>query len=286
MTDFEAAGPGLSFDPLYTVTSAFQLDPGPAARMAAALDLDNGTFRLCEPLPAAWHWLYGQAVIRARELGPDGRGGADGLLPRLDGRARMWAGTDIAFEVPLRFGVAYERNSRVVALDEKKARSGSLKIAVVEHRIVGPDGPCLVERQTLVFRPPSVYKAPANARQRSRSPDWTRVVSIDEVLLFQFSAATHNAHRIHYDLPYAREREGYPALVVHGTLTAILLLDLLTRARPEARVTHFSCRAERALFAGQEVTLAGAVVADDRVDLWAEGPDGDVAMTAAATLAQ
>ena len=44
---------------------------------------------------------------------------------------------------------------------------------------------------------------------------------------------TANAHRIHYDHPYATEVEGYPDLVVHGPLTAILLAELArTPPRP------------------------------------------------------
>ncbi len=38
----------------------------------------------------------------------------------------------------------------------------------------------------------------------------------EPVLLFRYSAMTFNGHRIHYDLPYVRDEEGYPGLVVHG----------------------------------------------------------------------
>jgi 3-methylfumaryl-CoA hydratase len=55
-----------------------------------------------------------------------------------------------------------------------------------------------------------------------------RAVTVDPVLLFRFSALTYNAHRIHYDLQYARA-EGYPGLVVHGPLQALLMAG---QARP------------------------------------------------------
>ena len=45
-------------------------------------------------------------------------------------------------------------------------------------------------------------------------------------MLFRFSALTYNRHRIHYDQPYATGVEGYPGLVVHGPLLALLLLEL------------------------------------------------------------
>ena len=41
------------------------------------------------------------------------------------------------------------------------------------------------------------------------------------VMLFRFSALIFNAHRIHYDLDYVREEEGYPGLIVHGPLQTL-----------------------------------------------------------------
>jgi 3-methylfumaryl-CoA hydratase len=57
--------------------------------------------------------------------------------------------------------------------------------------------------------------------------------------LFRYSALTFNGHRIHYDHPYATGQEGYPGLVVHGPLTATLLLDAFRSARPEKRILKF-----------------------------------------------
>jgi acyl dehydratase len=44
--------------------------------------------------------------------------------------------------------------------------------------------------------------------------------------LFRYSALTFNGHRIHYDLDYCRNVEGYDHLVVHGPLSATLLAEL------------------------------------------------------------
>ena len=55
------------------------------------------------------------------------------------------------------------------------------------------------------------------------------MVAPEPTLLFRFSAVTFNAHRIHYDREYATNVEGYPGLVVHGPLTAVLLLELVRR---------------------------------------------------------
>ena len=56
------------------------------------------------------------------------------------------------------------------------------------------------------------------------------------MLLFRYSALTFNGHRIHYDRDYVTEEEGYPGLVVHGPLIATLLVDLIHRHAPPARI--------------------------------------------------
>ena len=96
----------------------------------------------------------------------------------------------------------------------------------------------ITEEQDLVYREPT--RPPARPRLRgaadagaalpgaaARRPDWP--VEVNPVLLFRFSALTYNAHRIHYDRDYARA-EGYPGLLVHGPLQALLMAEL---ARPE-----------------------------------------------------
>ena len=40
----------------------------------------------------------------------------------------------------------------------------------------------------------------------------------DNVQLFFYNAALWNAHRIHFDYPYATEVEGYPGLVIAGPM--------------------------------------------------------------------
>jgi 3-methylfumaryl-CoA hydratase len=52
-------------------------------------------------------------------------------------------------------------------------------------------------------------------------------------MLFRFSALTYNTHRIHYDHPdVTGVEEGYPGLVVHGPLLALLLAGTAAPPRP------------------------------------------------------
>jgi 3-methylfumaryl-CoA hydratase len=98
------------------------------------------------------------------------------------------------------------------------------------------------------------------------------------VTLFRFSAVTFNSHRIHYDLPYAMGEEGYPGLVVHGPLTAILLAE---SARRRGRAgSSFSFRASAPLFADTVFTLVGQPGEGAAISLQAVRNDGAVAMSA------
>jgi 3-methylfumaryl-CoA hydratase len=112
---------------------------------------------------------------------------------------------------------------------------------------------------------------------------WTRVLQPDSRLLFRFSALTFNAHRIHYDRGYASEVEGYPGLVVHGPLTAVLLAQLVQRstARP---MRSFSFRGVAPLFDLGPLRLVGTPEGDGWA-LQAQGPDGKAGLLASAALA-
>jgi 3-methylfumaryl-CoA hydratase len=102
------------------------------------------------------------------------------------------------------------------------------------------------------------------------------------VLLFRFSALTFNAHRIHYDRPYARSEEGYPGLVVHGPLTAILLAGT-AQENSSKRIVRFRFQGLAPLFDLHPFRLVGQPEGDTVV-LDAYGPDGKIAMHASAEL--
>ncbi len=57
---------------------------------------------------------------------------------------------------------------------------------------------------------------------------------MSEALLFRYSACTFNAHRIHYDLPYAREVEKYPGLSCMARCRRLSGLDAAHRQRGRA----------------------------------------------------
>jgi 3-methylfumaryl-CoA hydratase len=204
-------------------------------------------------------------------------------LPR-----RMWAGSRFEFRDVLRVGDRMTRVSTIDKVTEKSGRSGRLVFVTVRHEITVDrrDAPALVEYHDIVYREAAgqneVAAPPKAAPQHAQLQ---RRVVPDDVLLFRYSALTFNGHRIHYDRRYVTQVEGYPGLIVHGPLIATLLLDLLRRQMPEAKVTRFEFRAIRPLFDVQPFEVCGERVdAGNAVHLWARDHEGWLTMDATATI--
>ncbi|MGH8620644.1 MAG: hypothetical protein ACRET3_00780 [Burkholderiales bacterium] len=88
--------------------------------------------------------------------------------------------------------------------------------------------------------------------------------------------------RIHYDLEYCRDVEGYPGLVVHCPLQTILLLDLARRQEPRP-VRRLDYRALHPLFHFERFTLNGIPAADaSKVELWTAHSAGNYALAGTA----
>ena len=107
----------------------------------------------------------------------------------------------------------------------------------------------------------------------------------DSVQLFLYDAALWNAHRIHYDQPYATGVEGYPGLIVHGPMVATLLLDLLRHQMPDAEVVRYEFRAVRPVFDINHFFVCGEPQADGKtIRLWAKDHEGWLTMDATAVI--
>jgi len=249
------------------------LAPGDLARLAAVLDRPEAPMEA----PPAWHWACAVETPRQSEIGPDGHPRRGGFMPPIAAPRRMFAAADMRFEAPLLAGVETEWVERVASISEKSGKSGSLTFVEVERRISQGGVLCVAETQTIVYRPtPTPGEAAPSPVAAPDDADWRVSVTPDAALLMRFSAATFNAHRIHYDRPYAVEAEGYPGLVVHGPLIALNLLEALPSGRV---VTNFSFRAVRPLFDGAPFEVCGKFT-DDGAELWARSAEGWLAMTA------
>lgn len=239
-----------------------RLDEGLADRWLA-------TFDLAKPhppiMPQGIHFALCTPEAPTAALGEDGHPlrdeSADSFLPPFPMPRRMWASSKIAFHAPIAIGAVIERVSRVAAVSEKEGGSGRLAFVDVEHVTKANGTIAVIETQTLVYRDAAAPDAPLSPPppgEGAFSPEgWDahRELTPDARLLFRYSALTFNTHRIHYDAPYAREVERYRGLVVHGPLTASLLLQLAARELGENRLRSFAFRGLSPAIAGEALHL-------------------------------
>ena len=266
--------------------------PTPFAALSATLDwpatITNARPAPGTPLPPLWHWLYFLPIPQQSEIGADGHPRRGGFLPPVALPRRMWAGSDFEFHDPLQIGDALARTSIIVDVKEKSGRTGNLIFVRVKHEIRrnGMPAVALTEHHNIVYR--DAAKPGDTASPPVAAPDvfaWRREIKADDVLLFRYSALTFNGHRIHYDRKYVTEVEGYPGLIVHGPLIATLLMDLLRREQPEARVRRFEFKAVRPIFDIHPFSVHGQPSADGKtVRLWGRDHAGWLTMDATATL--
>lgn len=215
------------------------------------------TFDLALPgdgvMPQGIHFCLCTPEAPTAGLGEDGHplrdASADSFLPPVPLPRRMWAGSTIAFHAPLAIGQHLARRSRIVSVREKSGRSGAMVFVEVEHETQGDGALAVREVQTLVYRQAAAPDAPLQPPAPAGDSRFTldgyelhRELIPDPRLLFRYSALTFNTHRIHYDAPYAREVERYRGLVVHGPLTASLLLQLVARAVGDNKLKTFTFR--------------------------------------------
>lgn len=258
-----------------TTVSHELVDESPLRALSSLFDDGIPSLAAGDPLPPLWHWVALARWPASTALGLDGhpRRGTD--LPTAGLPRRMFAGGEVRIDHPIPVGSVVRREARTISAVEKSGRSGRFVVATVETCLfTDRDTPALTEHQNIVYRPaPDVGTAPLQPAH----PDAPRVgpplrrtgdgwaFDTDPTVLVRFSAATSNAHRIHYDWPYATAVEGYPGLVVHGPLMTLALAEVARVDFPDrpARIRH---RNTAPLFCGRpayvvrEPTESGGVV--------------------------
>ena len=86
----------------------------------------------------------------------------------------------------------------------------------------------------------------------------------DEVQQMLYNASLWNGHRIHFDMPYATEVEGYPGLVVAGPLMGDWLHQVVDEWLGDAgMITDIEYSNRIAAYVGETVTAGGTVTAYD-----------------------
>lgn len=259
----------------------------PVRGMATLLNKDLSETEAATALPLLWHWLYFLDMPAQNRLANDGHAERGDFLPPITLPRRMWASSKVTFHQAIRIGSDSLKQSRISAIEEKQGRSGSLAFVTVQHEYYCDSALAVSEEQNIVYREASSAKAQSTGGKTApASYDFQRQMTVNETLLFRYSALTFNAHRIHYDREYAMHTEAYPGLVVHGPLLATLLLDLLQAKLPERKITEFEFRALQPVFDIDSFSLCGQMPDDKHASqLWISNSQGHVCMEASATLA-
>ncbi len=257
-----------------------RLDEGLVERWLATFDL---TIPQPALLPQGIHFALCTPDAPTAQLGEDGHPLRDdseqSFLPPVPLPRRMWAASQIDFVSPIPLGASIARTSTVASIKEKSGGSGQLVFVDVEHETSANGTLAVRETQTLVYReaaPSGAPLSPPALGDGGFDPskwDAHRTLTPDPRLLFRYSALTFNTHRIHYDAPYAEAEERYRGLVVHGPLTASLLLQLAARELGENTLRNFQFRGMSPAVADEPLHLVMRR-ADESYELGAFADDG------------
>ncbi|MBD3664409.1 acyl dehydratase [Sulfitobacter aestuariivivens] len=216
---------------------------------AASAPLADGS-----PLPSLWHWFAFPSAFPATDLHEDGNGQISELIPPMGQNRRVSTEGHLEFIQPLKVGETLGRSTQVANVerfgDGEKER---FRISL-DHQIHGDAGLCVLERQQIDYLPIPGDEPDIALQTVPCGLDIDEPYSLSTPLLFRYSALTFNAHRIHYDLPYAQNIEKYPDIVVQPQLQANLLMDLATRHRGSAPM-FFSYRNLHPLFSRDALRL-------------------------------
>ncbi len=267
-------------------TRSDEVTAAPVAGLSVTLDRDDPYPKTGDVLPPLWHVLYFLPLSRQSELRIDGMGKTSTFLPPVPLPRQVYGGTEIQFFQPLKVGERITRTSKILDVQLKEGRNGSLVLIKLQNEIQNSSGPALIEKIDMVFRedPKPTDAAPA-PQPAETDAQWRRSLRTNSVQLFRFSALMFNSHRIHYDHKYAVEVERYPELLVQGSFTAVQVFELVRNSLPTRRVKQYSSRAFRPIFNETPFEVCAKLEPDQKtLKLWVSDSEGFLALGATAVL--
>lgn len=251
------------------------IDPARSNALSATLGLGK-SFDAGQALPPFFHQIYFWDAQPATSLGRDGHPRVGGLIPDMGLPRRMWAGGRLAFHAPFYAGLEAEKKSLCETATHKSGRSGPLALVTLRHQIFQAGRLCITEWQDLIYRKdPDPGAASLKPPTAPNDETERRDAHFSPTVLFRYSALTLNGHRIHYDLPYAQQTEGYKGLVVHGPLLAQMLLLMAKDCFGPLKGFSFRATAPLMEFEKADLCRKGN-------SFWVRGPAGKLCMTAEA----
>ena len=250
-------------------------------RVNAMLDRDEPFPKVGDRFPIGWHAFLFPRIARQSQIGADGHPERGDFLPPVPLPRRMFAGKRVWFHGHLLVGDEVRRESEIQNVEVKRGRTGQMVFVTVKTDMLSPRGLAITEEQKIVYREAPDPKTPPPPPQSApEKPAWKTIIKPDPVLLFRYSALTFNGHRIHYDLSYVTQVEGYPGLIVNGGLSTLLVFELAREQGPSP-IKFFSSRNVKPLFVGNDLHICGAPAVDGKTaKLWVTNHEGALALMA------
>ncbi|TFK76401.1 hypothetical protein BDN72DRAFT_830968 [Pluteus cervinus] len=198
---------------------------------------------------------------------------------------RMWAGGKFTWDNsnPLRIGDDAVAKASVKSV-QVKGKDSEFPLVFVNQLLeisAGKTTPSVVEERVHVYLAESANRNKV-IRQVTvpQTCDFSFKYKPTPTTLFRFSALTFNGHHIHLDKEYAQNVEGYPERLVHGPLTALMLLEAATFQNPKLKLNSMEYQAQNALVVDKSLGIYGAWVNESRISMWCQDEQsGVVGMT-------
>ena len=194
-----------------------------AQRVAVMLGVEPSALKDGDAAPRGWHFALLAGQTPRRDLRMDGFPGLGVPMPQLDLPRLVLGGRSTTFRGELILGAPLRRDSVLSGIESRSGRNGAFAVARVDHRLTCGAAEIAETHTYILTGPPAAAQRPAPL---DAPPGLTKVVTPDELMLFQYSALGFNTHRIHFDRQHARS-EGYADLVVNGGLASLLATEFL-----------------------------------------------------------
>ncbi|KAI0094035.1 hypothetical protein BDY19DRAFT_920390 [Irpex rosettiformis] len=231
-----------------------------------------------EPLPYGHHFAFFHPRNPESLLRSDGTD-ADFCPPEPFTR-RMWAGGSIRWKLwgkeGLHVGDSVKAVTRIKDVKKKGFnRDGTPMVFVkqlIEYSKEGSDQVAIEEERSHVYLAAPAHRRPVKEVEQQqhiveRGPLLNLEFTPSSTTLFRFSALTFNGHLIHLDKDYARS-EGYPERLVHGPLSALMLLELVNYGL-SMEIGHFEYRAYNPMLVNRPIVLNAQWNGQHELALWA-----------------
>lgn len=225
-------------------------------RIASMLDINPNNYGNEDVLPVGWHFAFLGGLTQRSQLRADGFPGfgvplSEYGLPRI-----VLGGREVYYDKKIEIEAEFVCRSIKKKVVEKQTSNGRMMIVDILNEITvqGEAEPAIRETQTYFLLEKSKGGQKPAKEVSYISAEHVRVITPDDILLFQYSALGFNSHKIHLDRDYARNVELLPDLIVNGGLITLLVTEYL-RTELGANITKLKTRHTAPLYVDRKMTI-------------------------------